>query len=304
MPERTGLTGPFLRDYTNAMETTDVARTGNDNDPREISETEFDRIRLILQTLTGIHLSCYKDACVRRRLAARVRASGSRTGGEYAEMLLWDKAEPARLIKTLTIHVSRFFRNPDVFAKIRRQALPELFAIRAAQGRERLVIASVGCARGEEPYTIALILRDAFAEELSGTTVSILATDIDSESLRDAEKGVYAPESLEDTPKALRKRFFRQRDGRYHIIPEIREMVEFRQGDLAGAACPPGCDLIICRNVLIYFERRRQEAILRGFAESLRSGGFLALGKTETLPRGVRDLFHAEHPVERIYRRL
>jgi len=219
-------------------------------------------------------------------------------------MLLWDKAESARLIKTLTIHVSRFFRNPDVFAKIRQHVLPELFSFRATQGRERLQISSAGCARGEEPYTIALILRDAFADEMSGTMVSILATDIDSESLRDANKGVYAPESLEDTPKALMKRFFRLRDGRYHILPEIREMVEFRQSDLAGTACQPECDLIICRNVLIYFERRRQEAILRGFAESLRSGGFLALGKTETLPRGVRDLFHAEHPVERIYRRL
>lgn len=292
-----------MRDYTNSMEATDVAQTLKHSDPREISEMEFDRISLILQTLTGIHLSCYKDSCVRRRLATRIRASGSRTGGEYAEMLLWDKAEPARLIKTLTIHVSRFFRNPDVFAKIRQHALPELFSLRAVQGRDRLVIASAGCACGEEPYTIALILRDAFAHEMSETMVSILATDIDSESLRIAENGVYAPESLEYTPKTLLKRYFRLRDGRYHILPDIREMVEFRQGDLTSAACPPECDLIICRNVLIYFERSRQEAILRGFADSLRSGGYLALGKTETLPQGLRDLFRAEYPRERIYRR-
>ncbi len=275
----------------------------NRHDFRDITEPEFERIRRILKTLTGIHLSCYKDACIRRRLAVRIRASGCATGEEYADRLLRDPSEPAQLMKTLTIHVSRFFRNPDTFQKIRDAVFPSLFSLCRQQGRESLTIRSVGCACGEEPYTLALILRHYLYDELSRYTVSISASDIDSQVLETARQGVYFPESLEDTPETIRRLYFRKREGRCHLVPEIRGMVEFHQDDLVHSAGMRECDLILCRNVLIYFERRHQEDILRGFADSLHPGGFLVLGKTESLAEGSRGLFQADFPVERIYRK-
>jgi chemotaxis protein methyltransferase CheR len=279
------------------------SKTRNRSDFSEIAESEFERIRRILKTLTGVHLSCYKDACIRRRLAARIRAVGCETAEKYADFLLWDKDEPVLLMKTLTIHVSKFFRNPDTFQKIRDEVLPTLFSACRQEGRECLRIRSVGCACGEEPYTLALILRDSFGGELSRIRVSISATDIDLHVLRTAARGVYFPESLEETPPAIRERYFRIREGRYHLLPEIRDMVDFHRDDLVSSESLQECDLILCRNVLIYFERGHQESILRRFADSLRAGGFLVLGKTESMVEASRRLFRTECPVERIYRK-
>jgi chemotaxis protein methyltransferase CheR len=273
------------------------------DDFRDIAEPEFDRIRRILKTLTGVHLSCYKDACIKRRLAVRIRAVGCASAEEYADFLLWDKSEPAQLVKTLTIHVSKFFRNSDTFERIRDTVLPSLFSLCRREGREFLNIRSVGCACGEEPYTLALILRDSFSDELSRLRVSISASDIDAQVLKTARQGVYFPESLDETPEPIRNRYFRNREGRYHLLPEIREMVDFHRDDLVHSVCDREYDLILCRNVLIYFERDHQEDILRGFADSLHSGGFLVLGKTESLAEESRRLFRAECPVERIYRK-
>ncbi|HOI15832.1 MAG TPA: protein-glutamate O-methyltransferase CheR [Geobacteraceae bacterium] len=277
--------------------------TKNRDDFRDIAEPEFERIRRILKSLTGVRLSCYKDACIRRRLAVRIRAVGCATAEEYADLLLRDTSEPVQLMRTLTIHVSKFFRNPDTFQKIRDAVLPSLFSLCHRQGRESLNIRSVGCACGEEPYTLALILRHFFHDELSRFTVCISASDIDSQVLKNARQGVYFPESLEEAPEAIRNRYFRKREGRYHLLPEIREMVEFHHDDLVHSAGARECDLILCRNVLIYFERDHQDDILRGFADSLHSGGFLVLGKTESLAERSRGLFRAEFPVERIYRK-
>jgi chemotaxis protein methyltransferase CheR len=280
-----------------------VSKTRNRSDFSEIAESDFERIRRILKTLTGIHLSCYKDACIRRRLAARIRAVGCETAEKYADFLLWDKAEPVQLMKTLTIHVSKFFRNPDTFQKIRDKVFPALFSACRQDGREELRISSVGCACGEEPYTLALILRDSFAGELSRIRVSISATDIDSHVLRAAARGIYFPESLEETPPSIRDRYFRMKEGLYHLLPEIRDMVDFCHDDLVRSESLQECDLVLCRNVLIYFERSHQESILRGLAASLRTGGFLVLGKTESLVEASRRLFRTECPVERIYRK-
>jgi chemotaxis protein methyltransferase CheR len=273
-------------------------------DAGDVSGPGFERIRRILKTFTGFHLHSYKDACIKRRLAARMRSVGCATADDYADLLMRDKAEPAALIKTLTIHVSTFFRNPTTFGKLRDEVLPSLFSHCLAEGRDTLQIWSVGCASGEEPYTLALVLRDSFAREMSRVAVSITASDIDSEVLRIAGRAIYEPERLEGTPPALRERFFRLRDGKYHLMPEIREMVDFHHDDLLRQAPRPECDLILCRNVLIYFERSHQVAILNGFADSLRPGGVLVLGKTETLLTRTREAFRTVCPVERIYRKL
>lgn len=286
------------------MQKTSLKTRRRSDDSGDIPDPGFERIRRILRTLTGFHLLSYKDACIRRRLAVRMRAVGCATAEEYADLLMRDRSEPGALIETLTIHVSRFFRNPATFDKIRDEILPTLFARSVNEGRRPLGIRSIGCSTGEEPYTLALIVRDSFAREMSAAGVSITASDVDPRVLRSAARGVYEPDRVEGVPPRLLDRYFRRREDGWHLVPEIRNMVEFRQEDLLRSASGPECDLILCRNVLIYFDRFHQEAILNGFAESLPSGGVLVLGKTETLLARARGRFRALCPVERIYRKI
>lgn len=273
------------------------------DDYGDVPGPAFERIRRILKTLTGFHLLSYKDACIKRRLAARIRAVGCATAEEYADFLMMSKAEPDALIKTLTIHVSKFFRNPTTFDKLREEVLPSLFALCLLEGRDTLKIRSVGCSSGEEPYTLAIILHDSFAREMTRVGVSITASDIDPAILSFASRAIYEPDRLEDTPPAFMERYFKLREEKYHLIPEIRDMVDFHRDDLLRPASRMEYDLILCRNVLIYFERSHQETILKGFADSLRPGGVLVLGKTETLLARSRGTFRALCPVERIYRK-
>jgi chemotaxis protein methyltransferase CheR len=286
------------------MRRTPLRTAAGQDGPAEIRGAAFERIRRILKTFGGFQLHVYKDACVKRRLDARMRAVGCATAEEYADLLLLDKSETDALIKALTINFSRFFRNPATFDRLRDEVLPSLFSGCALAGRDSLSIRSVGCAGGEEPYTLAMILRDSFAGELSRLKVSIVATDVDPEVLRTAVRASYGPESLEDTPPAMRERFFSFREGRFLLDPGIRDMVSFYREDLMLPRAGGEFDLILCRNVLIYFERRHQEAVLAGLEGTLRQGGVLVLGKTETLLPAARRMFRVVCPIERIYRKI
>jgi chemotaxis protein methyltransferase CheR len=279
-------------------------RRGNPlrNDETEISDQAYEKIRRILKTLAGFQLLGYKDACIRRRIASRIRAVGCSSAMEYTDLLLKNRSEPAQLIKTLTIHVSKFFRNQDTFNKLRDEIFPALFSHCMLEGRKSLNIQSIGCAGGEEPYSLALILRNSFAHEITRVNVAIHAMDIDEEVLRVAAEASYEPDRMEEAPPAIKERFFTFLDGKYRLSHEIRNMVSFRCQDMLRPVPLECCDLILCRNVLIYFERAHQEALLKRFAASLRTGGVLVLGKSENLMGEVRDLFQTLCPVERIYR--
>lgn len=268
----------------------------------DISADAFDMIRTTLKSVKGFNLDIYKDKCIRRRIAIRIRATHCRTAEEYGELLRQNQAEPDLLLKVLTIHVSQFFRNPPTFEKMRTEIIPCLLKSRATKGGNGLTFWSVGCASGEEPYSIALILKEFFPRESVKDRITILATDVDANILEAARLGIYGEERLTEVPDSIRQRWFRKEEGGYHLLPEIKEMANFRQSDLFDRGSFPECDLILCRNVLIYFERGEQEKILNGFADVLHSGGMLILGKSETLFGAIRARFQTICPVERIYR--
>lgn len=267
-----------------------------------ISDDAFAMIRGILKSIKGFNLDIYKDKCIRRRIAIRIRATHCRSAEEYGEILRQKADEPDQLLKVLTIHVSQFFRNLPTFEKLRTEIIPYLFELRDANGRGRLTFWSVGCASGEEPYSLALILKEFFPKESVRERVDILATDVDTNILEAARLGIYGEERLAEVPETIRNRWFRKQDGQYHLLPEIKEMTDFIKSDLADRDSFPECDLILCRNVLIYFERQHQEKILNGFADVLRKGGILVMGKSETLFGTIRARFQTICPIERIYR--
>jgi chemotaxis protein methyltransferase CheR len=251
----------------------------------------------------GLSLDAYKDKCLRRRIAVRMRASGAHSYADYEALLDRDPEEYARLKDTITINVTRFYRNVETWELIRNTVLPHI----CEETRGPIRAWSAGCASGEEPYTMAMLMADYFesrgrAEALNLVTVD--ATDIDRECLQRAQSARYRPESLAEVPGSFISRYFQQVNGEYQVVERIRRRVVVRAADLC-AEPPPGryYDLILCRNVIIYFERAMQDRIFAAFAEALAPGGYLVLGKVESLSGPARDRLTLLDPRERIYRR-
>ncbi|PLX83517.1 MAG: chemotaxis protein CheR [Desulfuromonas sp.] len=263
-------------------------------------EEQFAALRDLLVARRGFDLSQYKDRGVKRRVAKRVRARGFHQAGPYLELLVKDEAELDALLGALTVHVSHFFRNPSTFAALETRVLPELFDRSRRLGQAALRLWSVGCSSGEEPYSLALLLEGLSRPEAD---VSILATDVSAAILERAREGVFDSGRLGEVPPALKERYFVPRGSSYRLAEEIRAKVAFRSHDLLSSEAYPGAELVLCRNVLIYFSREAQERILCRLGDALPSGGYLVLGKAETLLGEARQRFLVESPAERIYRR-
>jgi chemotaxis protein methyltransferase CheR len=167
-----------------------------------------------------------------------------------------------------------------------------------------LRIWSLGCAGGEEAYSLAILLRKHFAHDLEQTATTIDATDIDEDILYAARKAEFNEDRLKDLPDELRERYFFLSGSRMQLTSVIREMVTFFQGNIMAVEKFLPCNLVLCRNTLIYFTRPDQEKILHGLADILPVGGILVLGKSEALVGEVRRRFTAVCPIERIYRRV
>jgi chemotaxis protein methyltransferase CheR len=233
-----------------------------------------------------------------------MRAKRALTAGEYSAALDTDPKEYDRLIRSLTVNVTKFFRNWDTYSLIDSTVVPALWE----RGEPETRIWSAGCSSGEEAYSIAILMHKQAAERneharLDG--IRILGTDIDAECLGEAEHAFYADAALGDTPPALRERYFPQIAGMHTMLPEVRRMVGFEWNDLLAYAPPlEDVHLILCRNVIIYFEREAQDALFAAFHRVLAPGGFLVLGKVETLLGEARGLFTPVNARERIFRKL
>ena len=266
----------------------------------DLPDSEFLALRDLLLERRGIDLARYKDACIKRRIATRVRALGFAEASSYLEVLRRDETEVDALMAALTIHVSQFFRNRSTFVELERRVLPDLFRQCTASGRRELRLWSVGCASGEEPYSLALLVEEAVPPGLS---VDILGTDISPAVLEKAREARYDPLRLGELPEEVRERFFTAEGRDFRLRERIRRRVRFCEHDILCAPDYPAADLVLCRNVLIYFSRGEQERILTRMAQVLPRGGYLVLGRAETLTGEARRLFHARCPAERIYQR-
>lgn len=265
----------------------------------EFPDEDFGAVRDILLARRGFDLAMYKDRCIKRRIATRVRALGFDEPGPYLAVLRRDEAEVDALMAALSIHVSQFFRNPSTFATLEGKILPELVGRARKSGRPEVRVWSVGCAGGEEPYSLALLV-DELAPK--GVRVSILGTDVSGPVLERARKGLFDPQRLEEVPEEVRERYFSEEGRHYRLQERIRGMVRFQRHDILTSRNYPEADLILCRNVMIYFSREEQENILGRFAAVLSPGGYLVLGRAETMIGTIRERFEAVSPEERIYR--
>jgi chemotaxis protein methyltransferase CheR len=251
----------------------------------------------------GFQCSSYKDKCLRRRIVVRLRARGASDCAEYSEILDADPREYERLLRSLTVNVTKFFRNWETYASIDQKVIPTIMD----GGQRDLRIWSAGCATGEEAYSLAILMhRHASGGKArkSFETTSIVGTDIDATCLAQAKQGIYPESALADTPLELRRKYFTEVSGLATLLPEVRRPVSFALGDLLRFSAPvEEPHLILCRNVIIYFERDAQDALLAHFHRTLAPGGFLVLGKVETLLGEARSLFTQVNARERIFRK-
>jgi chemotaxis protein methyltransferase CheR len=252
----------------------------------------------------GFACASYKEKCLRRRIAVRMRAKGVHTYADYARVLDSDGAEYDRLLDALTINVTKLFRNWSAYEAMAEHVIPALWHL----DTRRIRVWSAGCSSGEEPYSLAILLhRYAALHGLLARIgqVEVLGTDIDRASLDAAARGQFAEAAFEETPAELRERYF-SASAPFTVAPVIREMVRFQRRDLLDELPPAagGFHFIACRNVLIYFDRETQERLLSRFHDALAPGGFIVLGKVETLLGPVRSRFAAVDARERVFRRI
>jgi chemotaxis methyl-accepting protein methylase len=234
----------------------------------------------------GVSCGSYKDKCLKRRIAVRMRARGVHTYEDYGNLLDGDAHEYQELLDALTINVTKFFRNVETWNALKP------YLVKLASARARLRTWSAGCASGEEPYTIAVLLAEAHADGF------VDATDVDRLSLERTRQAKYPDSAFTEMPAILKHRYFR--DGQ--PAPVVRELVRVLAHDLTRQPPPhPPYDLIVCRNVVIYFERQAQERLFQVFVDALAPGGVLLLGKVETLFGPARGRLTLVDPRERIY---
>jgi chemotaxis protein methyltransferase CheR len=269
----------------------------------DADESGFQALMAKITRERGFKCASYKDKCLRRRIAVRIRARGARDCGAYSGILDSDPHEYERLLRSLTVNVTKFFRNWATYASIDQKVIPSLM-----DGERRGIrVWSAGCATGEEPYSLAILMhRHAAARnELDRFALtSIVATDIDTACLARAREAIYPESSLGDTPADLRRDYFTEVSGLVTLAPEVRGPVTFAEADLLQLSPPvEQPHLIVCRNVIIYFEREAQDILFAHFHRTLAPGGFLVLGKVETLLGDARGLFTQVNARERIFRK-
>lgn len=243
----------------------------------------YPTFRSTVLSVTGIDLDCYKGSQMERRLQAIMRRVGADDLLQYSRMLQADTIRVKEFRDFLTINVTEFFRNPDKFEELRQAVLPELL-----RRFQRLVMWSAGCSTGAEPYSLAITL-----DELDPTGQhEVLATDIDEEALKAARNGAFLERDMLEVNPQRRQRYFTQDGDHWVVRPEIRAKVKFRQQNLLSDAFPADVDLILCRNVVIYFSEEAKFELYRRFHRALKPGGILFVGGTESLLK-ARELGYA-----------
>lgn len=260
----------------------------------------------------GLDLSRYKETYLKRRLLVRVRALRLPGIEAYARYLCRHPEEMGRLQKALSIKVTGFFRNRSCFEFLEERVVPDLLR-RSAERRHRITVWSAGCATGEEPYSLAALFasaldRQAAAPRPAGAPriqVRITGTDLDTAALQAAERAAFPSKALLDAaPEEAARHFVVNPDGTASPSGRLKGLVRFERESLLDPIERTDLDLIVCRNVLIYFSLEHQERILSRFAAALSEGGYLVLGRVERLFGEARAQFDVVSARDRVYRRL
>ena len=264
---------------------------------------DLSELAWLVKSKSGIDLSRYRSTCLSRRVQHRMVMAGYKDIEEYIGRLTIDPDEMGKLMDVVTIHVTEFFRDRDVFGSLERGYVPALIDEKETSGHGVVRAWSAGCATGEEAYSMAMMFDHAVSRVSPNMHIEIFGTDVSEDSCRTARKGLYSEEKIESLPTDMRDRYF-EREGRsWKVTSNLRSLVKFRPHDLFTASPYSHIDLIMCRNVLIHFEHEVREEIITNFFRSLQDRGLLVLGKSEALLEPLEDLFELVEPRCKIYRK-
>ena len=240
-----------------------------------MDEKDWIEFKRKLKSKTDIDLDLYKEPQMKRRIGNLVTRSNAKSFVEYFENVAKDKDEFAAFIEYLTINVSEFYRTPDKFAKLETDVIPDLL-----KRSSKLNIWSAGCSIGAEPYSLSMIMK----EITPGKRHRILSTDFAIELQATAKKGLYMEnESKSLSPERRQKYFDKLPDDKYAVMEDVMSFIEFKRHNLLKDPFEKDFDLILCRNVVIYFTEEAKDQLYTRFFEALKPGGILFVGATEAI---------------------
>ncbi len=271
----------------------------------DLSPEELRAFNMILNNIyrqRGIDFRQYRPKCLRRRVVVGMHDANVESFCAYLDFLNKNPQQYDRLLDRITINVSEFFRNPETFKAIRKKVIPAIVERKENIASYNIRIWSAGCATGEEPYSLAILFKETSHELGHNMKINIIATDIDKEALRKAKIGCYEANALKElTTGQIAAYFDKDKDnGKYCIKHQIKVMVKFMNHNMISDEPPPAIDLILCRNVIIYFSKGLQNKVYSNFYDALVLSGFLVAGKTESLMDVKEELFAKVDLCERI----
>ncbi|MCX7926700.1 MAG: protein-glutamate O-methyltransferase CheR [Candidatus Omnitrophica bacterium] len=272
--------------------------------PHSVTENLHLSFKKLLEKIRqdrGLDLRHYHAELLKRRIALRLHKNNLSSYKEYIKLLDRKPEEYNKLFETLCINVSEFFRDPPVWVTI-QYLFENLLRLKQNSKDKNLKIWSCGCACGEEPYSLAIVLKEALRSYPTNIKGHILATDIDKACLECAQKAAYPKEQLKNVENKILARYFEPKGNQYVVKEDTRQLVEFQYLDLTCQSYPEQIDVIVCRNVFIYFDRVLQNEIINKFYNSVKTGGYLILGKTEFPEMNKR--FEIVDPNARIFRKV
>ena len=246
----------------------------------------YEKFKKDVYALTKIDLNYYKEKQMRRRIDTIATKHGCSNYDEYIRVLKTDKDKFEAFVNFLTINVSEFYRNPDQWKLMDENVIPKLIK----QHGKNLHVWSAACSTGDEPYSLVM----ALSRQVPLANIKIIATDIDNQVLDTARMGLYNEKSIASVPDDLKKKYFTKVGSSYQISDEIKKRVEFKKHDLLKDPYPSGCNLIVCRNVVIYFTEEAKDVIYQKFHKALQPGGVLFIGSTEQI-MNYRELGFDRH---------
>jgi two-component system, chemotaxis family, CheB/CheR fusion protein len=265
------------------------------------ADTTLDALLEFVKETRGFDFTGYKRSTIQRRVAKRMVGVGAERYDDYVDFLELHGEEFAELFNTLLINTTNFFRDPQTWDYLAEEIVPQLLGTRAPDSPLRVWCA--GCASGEEPYTVAMVLARVLGDAAFRERVKIYATDVDEEALDQARHGAYLPRQIENVPSDALERFFERTEQRYVFRKDLRRSVIFGRNDLVQDAPISRIDLLVCRNTLMYFTAEAQSRILRRFHFALDDDGYLLLGKSEMLITHT-DLFAPVELKRRVFRKV
>jgi chemotaxis protein methyltransferase CheR len=249
-----------------------------------VSDHELTEIRQMIEQRSGILFDDSRERFFRPRVREHLDAKKLANGSELLRVLRTSNVEYDRFLEKLLTQETSFNRYPAIFQALEKRVLPEMRTKKFWENPRSLRVWSAGCSTGEEPYTIAITIADAF-EFAEAWNIHILATDISRQALDICENGVYPARELSGLTPKQRDAYFTKQGDQYKVKPKIKQMVQFAPLNLAQAVYMGRFDVIFCMNVMIYFSEERRAALIQRFFEYLEPGGYLFVGHAESIAK-------------------